>query len=346
MMVMKKSVWIILLAVLVVGCQAPQFGGEQAQDAQQPKGGAEFRSGAQGVVVSFIDNLPPPTLFTNDVMTVMLQVENKGTDKLEPSSGYVVLSGYDQSIFQLQGRYQQFDLLGNSFSFNTSLGNSFSFNTSNWAPLPELEGRTQYLPQGGVETVSFTSTEQLPDLMEQGIDKYEPTLLATACYQYTTKATAQVCLDPNPFAPSARGQKVCRPSTVSLGSQGAPLAVTSVELEPAPGKTRFRINIANVGGGDLFRDDKLDECALQVGLDFTDLDFVKVTDVRVAGQSIIDSCKPLDDSGYVRLVNGKGTIFCSTEVQAASAFLSPLNVELEYGYRTTTAKKVTIRSTG
>lgn len=308
---MKKSVLVVLLAVLVVAC-APRTTTEQPQ-AQ------DFRSGTEGIVMSFVPNLPPPEVYEGEPLQVMVQVENKGTYSVDRNSGKIHLSGYDPSFLSIGGP----DGVG-------------------WGYLPRLEGRGPFLPQGGIDTLTFESPA-VSGLSGANIDKYEPTILATACYKYQTLATAQVCLDPKPFAPTSQ-DKVCTPSTVSLGSQGAPVAVTRVEVEPAPDKTRFRIYLANVGGGDLFKEGSLPACdPRSQGLRFDELDYVKVNSVTLSGRDLTD-CKPLDGQQMIRLINGQATLFCSATVQQQGAYLAPLNIELEYGYRSTIAKKITIRA--
>lgn len=306
---MKKSVALIVLLLVLVAC-----GPKQAEPAQP----VDFRTGSQGLAMSFVSNLPPARLFDREPFNAMIQVENKGTSLLGGPGDRIYLSGFDNTIITGINTYGE--------------------------SIPELEGRGPFLPQGGIDSVNFKGTIQ--SLTGKRIDKYVPTILATACYNYETVASAQVCIEPNPYAATSV-QRVCTPSTVSSGSQGAPIAVTRVEVEPSPGKTRFRIQIQNVGGGDVFRNGGqfIDKCSpYNQGLGFDEVDFLQVVEVSVSDQSIRQSCKPLDNTQHIRLTNGQATLFCEfSGMQGQSAYLTPLNIILQYGYRQSIARQVEIR---
>jgi hypothetical protein len=307
---MKKSVLAVLLLILLVACA----GGRKAEKPQP----TDFRTGTQGLVMRFVPNLPPPRIFDREPFNAMLELENKGTSPLGAPTDRIYLSGFDNSIITGINTYGE--------------------------QIPLMEGRGPFMPQGAVDTVSFRGTVQ--SLSAKRIDKYQPTILATACYNYETIASAQVCIDPNPYAPTSV-QKVCIPSTVSTGSQGAPIAVTGVEVDPSPGRTRFTIRISNVGGGDVFRfgPQYMDSCSpYNPGLSFDEIDFLQVAEVGVSDVSIRETCKPLDNSQHIRLTNGQATLFCEyTSMREQSPYLTPLNIILRYGYRQSIAKPLEIR---
>ncbi len=306
---MKKSAMVLVFLFVLVAC-APR-------DAE-PARPVDFRTGSEGLYMSFVPNLPPPKLFDAEPMSVMLQLENRGTSPLGKAGDNIYLSGFDTTII--------------------------SNIPSSGALIPQLEGRGPFLPQGGIGSVSFTGL--VSPLTAKRIDKYEPTILATACYGYETVASAQVCIDPNPFAPTSV-QRVCSPGIVSTGSQGAPIAVTSVGVNPSPGKTRFEISIQNVGRGDVFKHggQYLNSCSpYNLGLKFDEVDFLQVSDVMLSGKSIKASCKPVDRDGHIRLTNGQAKLFCETDqLSQQSPYLTPLNIILKYGYRSTIATRVEIR---
>ena len=307
---MKKSVVIVFFLLFLMACAS--------RKAQTPQP-QEFRSGSQGIYMTFVPNLPPPKVFDREPLNVMVQVENRGTAPLG-SAGLdrVYLSGFDNTII-------------------TGI-------PIDGVDVPMMEGRGPYMPQGGIDTVNFKGIIQ--PLTARHIDKYQPTLLVTACYHYETIASAQVCIDPNPYAPTST-VKVCTPSTVGTGSQGAPVAVTSVEVVPSPEKTRFKISISNVGGGDVFRSGAryLNSCSPYVGgLGFNEIDFIRVADVMISGQSIRESCKPLDRDGHIRLTSGQAQLFCEFNAPPGqSAFLTPLEILLDYGYRSSISRLIDIR---
>lgn len=304
---MKKSVLLVLFLLVLVSC---------ARKSTEPQV-TDFRYGTEGIRMEFVQNLPPPRLFDREPFNVMIQVENRGTTTIGQQDGSIFLSGFDNTIIT---------------GINT-----------NGIPIPEVEGRGPFIPKGGINVVNFKGVIQ--SLSGKRIDKYQPTILATACYHYETVASAQVCIDPNPYAATSQ-QRVCSPGTISPGSQGAPIAVTSVQVDPSPGKTRFTINIQNVGGGDVFKfgGQYLNKCSpYDAGLGFDEIDFVLVADVSISGTKLA-GCKPVDNQGFVRLANGMASLYCEySGMLGQSAYLTPLNIILRYGYRQSIARPIEIR---
>jgi hypothetical protein len=308
MMRMKKSVLCLVFLMALFAC-APA-----TKQAQTTAG--EFRYGTEGLAMSFVPNMPPLRVFDNNPIMVTLMIENKGTADLFPELTNFYLSGFDPSIIRGIG-------------------------TTGMAIPSDLRGRGPYISKGDVDTVTFTG--QIPVL---SIEKYQPTILATACYRYSTTANPAVCIDPNPYVATSV-QKVCTPGSVSLGSEGAPVAVTSVEVDSTPGTTRFKINVQNVGAGDVFEPAAMDACSpYGPGLSFNQIDAVHIYDVSVAETSIKGSCRPLDANGNLRLANGVGALFCELSgLKGQSAYITPMNIDLTYGYRQSISKQVEIRHT-
>ncbi len=307
---MKKSVLVILLIIMLFGCQGTTSG--------QPKQPQEFRSGTTGLLMQYVNNLPPARLFDRDQVNIMIQVENQGTSPLGSTTDRIYLSGFDPTIIT------GIDTTG--------------------TPIPTLEPRSAFVTQGGRDAVSWKG--QIRSLTDKRVDKYSPLLLATACYTYETTGTAQVCLDPNPYQSTSQ-QKVCIPTAVGLGSQGAPIAITSVDVQSQPAKTRFVISVTNSGGGTVFKygPQYINKCSpYSQGLAFDEVDFVHLADITILGRSIKSGCKGLDKDGHLRLTNGQAQLFCEVDLNEQSAFLSPLTITLRYGYRQSIAKPIEIRA--
>lgn len=318
---MKKSMVMLFLLLFLLACARGRKG-----EMPVP---TDFRTGSQGLYMTFVPNLPPPRLFDREPFNVMIQVENRGTSPVGGPGDKIYLSGFDNTLIT---------------GINTDGGD-----------IPIMEGRGPFMPQGGIDTVHFRGVIQL--LGPKRIDKYNPIILATACYSYMTIASAQVCIDPNPYAPTSV-QRVCIPTNVATGSQGAPIAITSVEVDAAPGKTRFKINVQNVGGGDAFRSGSigvggdlrgsssyLGKCSpYNPGLSFDEIDFIRVADVSVSGGSIKRDCRPLDATDHIRLTNGQASLFCEfSGMLEQSPYLTPLNIILQYGYRQSISRPIEIR---
>jgi len=294
---MKKVLIILACTLFLLSC-AP-VGEERAT--------REWRVGSEGIVMRFLPNMPPQQVYDDEQMNIVLELENRGATEAGIANDRVYLSGYDPSIITGISTFGEV--------------------------LPFMEGKSQYNPIGTKDFVSFTAVPT--NLNARGIDKYPFIMQATACYAYRTIASDNVCIDPDPFAPTTK-QKICTPQPVAMGSQGAPIAVTDVEVEASPGRTRFRINMQNLGGGRVYRagPEFLNKCSPydQFGLEFNEVGYVRLDKVEVSGQDITASCRPMDIN-HIRLNNGLGTIVCEfRSFKGGAAYVTPLVIGLSYGY--------------
>ncbi len=296
---MRKSILAlgIIIAIILSGCRGT------AGTQERPTFVTDFRTGSQGLAMRFSQNMPPTRLFSGEQLAVVLELENRGTYPVGGPGDRIYISGFDPSII----------------SGISPAGEQ----------IPMLEGRTQFITQGGFDTVAFRANTRILT------DKYPVRLLATACYEYETVATGTVCIDPNPYTPAVV-QRICVPQNVGLGGgQGAPIGVNTIEVDASPGKTRFKIHVTNVGGGEVFRSGgaMLSKCGPGGELGFDEIDYVELADVIVSGVSIRGSCRPLDQ-GHIRLTNKQGVVYCEFDRPSGeAAYVSPMTVVLRYGYR-------------
>ncbi len=272
-------------------------------------------TGTEGLALSFVPNIPPPIIYSTEPIMVMMQTENKGTYDIKKGEGSIYLSGFDPSIIPgLSSKPEEID---------------------------NLDGRNMYRKQGDIAQIEFTGEIKL----NQEIDKYNTIILATACYKYETSVGASVCIDPNPYT-TTRQTKICTPTTIELGSgQGAPITVTKIEVDPSKVKTRFRIHIKNVGKGTVFKESKLKECSPfdKKGLEFKDANVVKIETIEAANEPLIN-CKPTNPEKELRLINGEGILYCDLDTtKFVSAFITPINIKISYGYRDIATKQIEIR---
>lgn len=190
----------------------------------------------------------------------------------------------------------------------------------------KLDGKVDvYNPQEG-ESNMITFEQTSTNLREADI--YKPTFMVTACYDnYKTVAQAQVCLNGNP----SFNKGVCTVGDVSLGGgQGGPVGVTKVEVAATPRRTNFKIHIKNFGSGGPCDKGQAGE-----------LEYVKVSSVKVHGKDIKSSCKPLKTQG-LRLIDGEGVLYCDMAVDLDVVYPTPLVVTLVYDYSTSITRSVEI----
>ena len=124
------------------------------------------------------------------------------------------------------------------------------------------------------------------------------------------------------------------------GGQGGPVGVTYVGVDMIGSRAIFEINIKNLGtplGRVLSPFASLQNCG-QSSLGYQDLDKVQFNVEMTGGGKV--NCKPQD--GFVRLSNGQGKIICTFDIPGASAFETPLLIDLDYSYAQSIQKSVRI----
>ena len=314
---MIKKIITTILILFILGC-IPLT---QEPTEEQIVSDAEFRTGNEGLRLDFVENIPPDRLYDIEPFAAMLEITNEGTATVGGAGDRVYLSGFDPALIQ-----------GISITGEQ---------------IPKIEGRSLYVREPGIDTVVFKGT--LRDITSLRMDKYKTKIVATACYGYETIANAGVCIDPDPYSPTAK-QKVCTPETVTLGTQGAPIAIDEIEVIPSKGTTRFRIHISNVGYGNVFRQglNYLQKCSpYSTGLTFDEVDYVQVGDIIIAGTNIKPSCKPLDQTGHIRLTNGEATLICELKgIRGTTPYMTSISAILRYGYRNAIFKDLDILPSG
>lgn len=309
----KTILTAIIIMVILTACVSTS-----KQTTQQTALSENYRTGNQGLRITFVPNMPPTRVFDADDLNAIIEVENLGAYATKGVADKIYLSGFDPAIIT---------------GIKTTGEN-----------IPQLEGKTAYTQKGATDRVAFQGIPAM--LSAKKIDKYPIKLLATACYEYETITSTAICLDPNPYSTTIT-QKACTPTNPSVGGgQGGPVAVTGIQLEPSPGMTRLKIDVANTGGGEAFKPglSTLQKCSPYTqGLEFNEINLVQVYDISLPGYSIINSCRPLDQ-GNVRLINNKATIYCEINTQGQSTYTTPLTIRLGYGYRSTIFKDIQLVS--
>ncbi|MBI2652174.1 hypothetical protein HYX00_01805 [Candidatus Woesearchaeota archaeon] len=321
------------LLILVSGCKGKK---------DVKKSLEEIRTGSEGITMSFLPNAPPDKIYAEQTdkneFDVVLELRNKGAypQPGQGNVGRVYLSGYDSKIINFETQGSDDKLSADIYS-------------------KALEGKSTINPNGGLDLVTFKGKVSYSNL---NVEKYEPILLATACYVYETIAGPPVCIDPNPYT-TVKEKKVCEVQDISLSNQGAPIAVTAINEEAFATKTQFKITIKNVGGGDVLKRDNLKDKCDPFGeqknkVTREDIDKVWIDEVKVGSRQI--KCSPFVDkrekdiTGYIRLINGEGFIICEFPKEeykdSKTAFITPLTIKLIYAYRNTAEKKIQIKKEG
>lgn len=312
----RKNNWIILFLILIffvvlsTGCK--------------PKSSKSSKEGTKGLVLNFIPNSPPDKFIVQGdgqkdfIVTIGVRNIGKYPELKEDLKGKIWISGFDKNILQ--------------------------FNDLSKEIPKSLSGKSDFNPEGSFDNVEFPGRI---DASQIKIDKYAPVIMATACYEYKTLVSPNVCIDFNPFVPE---KKVCNIKTINLGSQGAPIAITKIEEEVLGESILFRIYLKNVGGGEVIYDDglKLDICNPDGDkkVERNNLDKISLSDEEILVGNAPCKILAAQDKNIIILADGQGSISCTVEKSSLdntnSAFSTQLYIPLSYVYRTTISKQIQI----
>lgn len=296
----KTVVFAVLFLLVLSGCAGVKTGLTKEQAALTD----DAHKGTKGVTLDFVKNSPPDIVYTGTPLDLVVELKNEGA--VAVSGGTLYLSGYDSRLFNIAPQNINFD----------------------------LEATTKFNTFGGYDTKTFSAGNiYLP----QGSETLAQTFLASVCYNYRTEARIPVCIDPNPT--SVLENEACKVTTpVVGGGQGAPVAISAIKEEAAPGRVGFLITISNLGDGTVVDRASLGKCPAE--LKFNDVDSVSYS-ARLSGSG--GDCKPV---GKARLANKQGTIYCTFVLADAtsSAYTSVLEVNLDYAYLSQKSKKITVKS--
>ena len=312
----RKTLFVFLLIVFIAGCT------QKDRDFTEE----EPIEGIEGITIEFLTNCPQNNYLVSDnrePISVMLNVRNKGTFPKEDEqnaldSGEIYLSGFDYRIIDIESSKSLSGL--------------------------DLPAASSLYPEGGFDIVGFDGEIITDNIM---VDRYEPIVLATICYPYSTELGTSVCIDPFPFDKS---KKVCEMGSQTFANQGAPVAITRIDQEASTNKIQFKITIKNAGDGEIIELGKLGACDPlgSSNLERNDFDKVILESMNLGTMELLSECEPFAEgsNNLIRLHDGEGFIICSVDMLqfsvARSAYTTPLNIRLKYGYKSTVSKQIKI----
>ena len=297
---MKKVPIIILLLFIVsisLGCNR---GEPKRQDIK-------IHTGTQGLVLKFLPQTPPNIAYSGETMDIQIEVSNKGA---YTTNGLLYFTGFDKSIIDIGFEY---------------------------VDIPEIEGKAEYMREGGKDVIILSNPELLNQEIDvslpPGVDDYKTRIEAIACYRYETTATIPICIDANPRIDT---HDACKSTNVGGGSQGAPVAISNIQVEPGYGKLRLILTLNNVGKGIV-----IDEDSCPFGYKYGELGNLRSFSVNLEGISL--DCNP---APLVKLNDGSAKVYCNANIAElinTGAYKTPLTVRFDYGYKNSISTSLEIR---
>lgn len=308
-----RKVVLFLLTLLVlfsIGCSS---------NPRNEEGDVDFRRGSIGLEMRFMDGNPPVELYEGDILPINIEMFNRGTAPITDGSLY--LTGYDPNIIT---NNPWGGISGNLPFYGTPY------------PFQILDTKSQFNTEGGYDVKEFQSgVITLPE----GTTIYRIPLVAYACYDYFTLASENICIDPQPHRTYV--DKPCITQDVSLGGgQGAPVSVTGIDVVNMRDELKLTFTIQNVGGGDIV-DLSVMKMKCPTSFSPADLNVVYVDHVVVGPNfDIKPSCQP---NGRIKLNDGYGKVICTFPITGTTAFKTPVEIRISYGYRDYIRQEVEIR---
>ena len=312
---MKKTFLISIFALLLLSAcsQGPGY-----QDI-------DYHKGTKGIELEFIDNSPPSVVYEGSQFPAAFLISNQGAFSFNESKHTAVMElNYDP------------------FYFETIQGTG----SPAW-PYLILEGKSSQYPEGEAMEM-FAPTFNTKPVKGQR-ESPSTSIFASVCYPYKTELVDEICIDTDAASQDQR-DKVCelKDKTYSQG-QGAPVAVTKLDIEMQRFgnfmRPSFLVRIKNSGSGTILapvEEDRISVACEVQGDRREDWNKVKIN-AFLSGEELV--CTP----EIIRLSGEEGFSRCHLEQGGYGAYLNyyaPLEVELDYVYRSSISKVVEIERAG
>lgn len=300
----------------------------------------EFHHGKEGLATTLMH--VPPELLEQTPFTFSVKIENKGSSGAE---GLSVVSLEEDYMCLIDPATQ---LCMKDPHKEQAKVRSFI-----------LQGRSRYMLNGESTLVEYPlKTKSIEALSEQHTSR----ILTTTCYTYATEFIGEACLDPGKYS-LKKSKPVCEMKALKATDQGAPIAVTDVEVDLMPEgdavKPLFTFTVENKGKGiTIYPIDKINELCSSSQLKFRETNVLVLDEFKLSnglfyiyGRDDINTmvCEP----NPLRLKDGKDRIRCYQKSQRAydrftiqnthPAFTVQLSATFRYGYMDTEAQNMVIR---
>ena len=308
----KKLILVLSILFLIVlsGCKGSSSNKSITDE--------DVRKGFDGLAMAFIKNAPADKVFEQSIFPIGIELKNRGASDI--AKGFLVMGLEKEYADAVKEAKETFDIKGKSI-FN-------------------LNGDGEFI----------TLNVQAKKVGSQS-ETHPTTILATACYPYKTILGTSVCIDTDIFGKQLR-KKACQAKDLEFSSgQGAPIAITKVEVRMLPNADsdpnkvipHFIIYIENKGNGEAVAEDKIEDVCSKKPLGFKD--FNKVAIKASLSDKELNCNSGETEKAEARLREKKDIVRCTLEEGIASnrdAFVSPLMIEIAYGYTFTISKDITI----
>jgi hypothetical protein len=335
----KKIIFIIaILSLLVIsGCESGGlFGG--GRGGKRPITDVDIRKGIDGLDMEFASNAPPVSVFEESPFPIAVELRNKGAFDIKAT----------EIMYNDEDDNEVTDTIDGVIVFGFERAYADVKTAGEERQEFEIDGKSIINPDGDVD---FKTVDAQTKKIGAQSETHSSTILATACYPYNTTFGSSVCVDPDIYG-MRKEKKACDIKELNFGDgQGAPVAVTKIETRMLPEEDgsvvnpHFLIFIENMGNGEVIDLSKVEKACTNEPLDYTDFNSIRIK-AELSGELL--NCS-VDDEGpgiaTIRLRDKEDMVRCTLEEGidlSRDAYMTPLRIELEYGYTFTISKSIII----
>ncbi len=323
---------LIILSLFLIGCSGTYSPAEKVVD---------YHKGNDGVEISLVAEDYLDVLYEKSFFTINLAVENLGAYNIIEDNQIIISLSYDPFYVKTKGLYDK-------DNEQKRLAEGIEKKDSSLVVKGiKLFGKSKYYPSGSDLFLSFPFFE-IKEILGQR-EKPSTSLFASVCYPYQTILSNMVCIDLNVMGANLRDQ-VCTQEDLNLANQGAPLAITQIEVENQPAgvdvvEPTFTIHVRNNGSGIVLSpastSDELERvCSFE---ELNKKDFNTIYVEALLSNSNVLECSP----NPIKLFDDEGITRCPAKdeklILGHHSFQAPLTVTLSYVYLSSISKDIEIK---
>jgi hypothetical protein len=298
----------------------------------------DYHKGSEGLSMIMTNEASLDEIYEGTNFVYSLTLENRGAYDVEGDNQAILAVGFDPYYLTVTQPESQ--------------GKNMVFGKSNIIVKQlSLMGKSRYYPSGSKVFFYFPyfKTKEI----EGQRSKPETQIFSSLCYPYSTTLSAMACIDFDIYHENTRSQ-VCTQQDISSSNQGAPVAITQVEVENLPTGSNmvrpvFTVHVQNIGDGTILS--PVDNSA-EVERVCTDQQLSSTQDFNQVGidawlsNNIKLECTP----NKIRMTETEGLSRCVVKdedlekaITWRQNYLSPLTVNLTYIYMSTIRKNIQIK---
>jgi len=265
--------------------------------------------GEKGMIIEFLKDAPPDEVYENTLLTIGLQIQNKGAENIE--KGKIVVTT-ERRLFE------DFD-------------NAFNL---------DLEGKSQLDPKGE-KILKIIETETKKILASE---KQKTNLKINFCYPYKTVLSTAVCIDPDVLGQKEDKPSICPSKSISFwGGQGAPVVVSKITPTMVPREEGivpvFQFEIKNIGDGKVVKKSSYEKACSSQGLTKDEIGQIDASTIYLGHDQLTCTKTQLTieqvQEGNEFYDTQKTFMRCEGSLipYEQEAYIGSLTMTLEYGYR-------------